>query len=442
MKHNISKTKINQIIFYLFYTLFCFWSNGYTQEYQITSDPVIRYSIDRFTNEIYYQNDFTGEIFKTNSTGTYRSLTEFTSLPYFANNTHKAAYIDLHSQFDKDLYLYDFEKDTSYFLTNFGISGGPGLLFSPMDNKIMIIAGKPVYYSFEDKTLHDPGFRIIGADIIWISDTTLVYWNYDNSIYAYDINNFEIDTLVSNEAGDIRGLAYNDALDVIAYSWDINQGENAFINLYYLNSRIDTIVYNYLDNGPNLGFDMYFESLQWIKEYNKLGFIGQIVLNPFSFVYSFDYNTSQTQLYTDFNGDISSKIDLEWLNKDTVLFVSTNGFLYGMDITKPVGVLEDTPNEYDAIVLNITAYPNPFNNNSKFTIDVPSSGTLIFGLYNCLGQYISKIDYGVFSRERIVINWTELTRSEHLSTGIYFVKGVFFANGYTVHKTIKVIYLK
>ena len=97
----------------LIFSIVVLTSYTLSQEYQITNVPVIEYSIDRYTNEIYYKNDITGDIYKTNSTGTNHSLTEFSSVPLFSSNSHTAAYVSNHN-----LYLHDFEKDTSYFLAN------------------------------------------------------------------------------------------------------------------------------------------------------------------------------------------------------------------------------------------------------------------------------------------------------------------------------------
>ena len=412
------ETRVNLIILYFFYNLFCLSFNIYAQEYQITSVPVLRYSIDRFTKEIYYRHEITGQIFKTNSKGTYHKLTNFTSVPAFANNSHKAAYVVTHSTFDKDIYIHDFEKDSSYFLANYDVSGGRGLIISPSDDKIMILSGSPLYYSFNDSSLHYPGFRIIGGDMNWISDTTVTYWSTINQIYTYNINNFNIDTLVTLTTGDIRGLAYNNKLNVMAYSWDINQGDNAFINLYYLNSKRDTTVYNYLEDGPTLGaypFPIYFEYLSWIAEYGKLGFIGQIVLNPFSFIYAFDYNSSQTYLYTDFNGNIDPKVDLNWMNKDTMLYVSSYGFLYGIDATKPVGVWEYSHEDIDQ--LNVKVYPNPFNPATQIKYSIPEQSLVTVKIFDMLGNEIVTLinAYKLAGNYEVKFNASKYK----LSSGIY-----------------------
>lgn len=113
----------------------CFYHEPiFAQEYQITNVPVFQYSIDRYTDEIYYQNYLTGKIYKTNSTGTQHTLTEFPSVPQFSNNNHTAAFIE-----NNNLYLHDFGKDTSYFLDYLPFSYY--LLFSPSDTKIVYGGG-------------------------------------------------------------------------------------------------------------------------------------------------------------------------------------------------------------------------------------------------------------------------------------------------------------
>ncbi|RJR05489.1 hypothetical protein C4588_08385 [Candidatus Parcubacteria bacterium] len=214
--------KFKEFLYLIFFLLnFCLLitdKQTFAQEYQITNVPVLEYSVDRYTNEIYYKNYVTGEIFKTNSRGNYHILTSFTSVPQFANNSHTAAYVDIH-QMTSDLYLHDFEKDTSYFLVNSNYAT-QYILFSPSDNKLMVSGTYPgtplVYYSFEDSSIHNTGITIYPEVINWISDSTLVYLYFAYEIHIVNLNELSVDTLVvAADTVTIRGaLKDNDGIPI------------------------------------------------------------------------------------------------------------------------------------------------------------------------------------------------------------------------------------
>lgn len=441
------KTKIKMVVCCFFYTLFCFSFNVYAQEFQITNTSVYNYSIDRFTNEIYYQEELTEKIYKTNRNGSFYILTDFTSLPQFSNNNHRAAYINMHSRDDKDLYLYDFDKDSSYFLINSPLLS-PDLLFSPSDNKILVggdISGvQLVYYSFEDSCVHDLGFTIYPLVMEWLSDTTIIYLQFSDYICKVNIKNFKIDTLVvAADFITINGLAYNKNINAFAYSWDYNSGENSLVNLYYISSGFDSTIYNFLDDGPSLGgFEIIIRSLRWEQNSNKLGFIGRVVLNPFSFIYAFNYNTSNTHQYSDWENSDGIKYDLNWLNKDTILYTDATdySFLFGLDVTRPVYVHENSQEIFDGF--NVAIYPNPFNSTTKISINLPASGELSLELYNSIGEIISKSNSQFVVKGNNIFSWNELFKNNSICSGIYFIKTLFYNNKYSFQKTNKLIYLK
>lgn len=285
---------MKKLFFLLSITVF-----NYAQEYQIADVPVFQYSIDRYNDEIYYQHEFTGEIFKTNSIGTQHTLTEFPSVPQFSNNSHTAAFME-----NTNLYLHDFGMDTSNFLGS--LPNSYYLLFSPSDTKIVNIGdgGGPLsYYSFEDSSVHNTGITIYSDVIEWLSDTTIVYIGLGGvDIRTLSISDLSENILVQSAyLVSFRGLATNENIGAFAYSWEYNSAENTFINLYYPQTGLDTTVYNFIEQGPYPGgnFNILIRDLSWERNSNKLGFIGEVPLLPISLIYVFEYSNLNTCLYSD-----------------------------------------------------------------------------------------------------------------------------------------------
>lgn len=398
----------------------------YGQEYQITYVPVVDYSIDGYTNEIYYRHDITGDVFKTNSTGTNHSLTEFQSVPRFSNKSHSAAHI-----LNNDLYLYDFESDTSIFLIHSNyFYFGSYLLFSPSDDKILIAVpplankyqpfdGNVVYYSFSDDLVHNLGITIHCDEMEWLTDTTIVFiglGGYDINILS--IHNLNITTVVPHaDSVTIWGLANNQNINAFAYSWEYNTAENTLINLYYPESGLDTIVYNFIEQGPGQeDYRIFIRSLTWENKRNKLAFLGVNPLQYLSLNYVFDYNTFKTFLYSDWltNGD-GFKYNLQWLNQDTVVYSDyyDNGCLFGLDVTTPVSV-ED---KFTALKFELAQnYPNPFNPTTTIRYELPEKSFVTIKVYDVLGNEVVVL----VNDENVAGEYAVDFDGKDLSSGIYF----------------------
>lgn len=324
------------------------------------------------------------------------------------------------------------------------------MLFSPSDDKIVYggDAGVPiVYYSFEDSSVHNTGVTIYPDVMNWLTDTTIVYITLGGvDIRILNINDLSENIVVQSAyLVSFRGLANNLNIGAFAYSWEYNSAENTFINLYYPQTGLDTTVYNFLEQGPYPGgnFTILIRDLSWGKNSNKLGFIGEIFSVPISLIYVFDYNGFITYLYSDlFTGWEGNKYFLDWLNRDTVIYsdFTDDQFLFGLDVTTPVSVKDNLVEKVD--MLDVKVYPNPFNNETKFYINVPALGDITMELFNCLGESIDRKSYNYIPEGNLTLEWDEIRNNKDLPAGIYFIRVLFNQREYSSQKVVKLVYLK
>ena len=90
----------------LFLILFVTTSVLNSQPFQISSHWTSLFTIDRFTNEVYYKHF--PNIYKTELKTLSTTLAEFPTLPVFANKNHLAAY-----RVDDTIFVKDFNLNTS-----------------------------------------------------------------------------------------------------------------------------------------------------------------------------------------------------------------------------------------------------------------------------------------------------------------------------------------
>lgn len=309
-------------------------------------------------------------------------------------------------------------------------------------------AGVPIiYYSFEDSSVHNTGITIYPDKMEWLSDTTIVYITLGGvDIRILNINDLSENIVVQSPyLVIISGLANNLNKGAFAYSWVYNSAENTFINLYYPQTGLDTTVYNFLEQGPYPGgnFSIFIRDLSWERNSNKLGFIGEIFSIPISLVYVFEYNSFNTYLYSDMltTGE-GNKYFLEWLNRDTVIYsdFTDDQFLFGLDVTNPVSVRDNTIEGVNK--LDVKIFPNPFNNDTKIYVNVPSLGDLTIELFNCLGESIDRKRYNNLSEGNFTLDWNEIKNNKDLPAGIYFIRALFNDREYSLQRTVKLVYLK
>ena len=210
----------------------------FAQEYTIATDPISSYTIDRFTDEIYYKQYYFNQqdVYRTDFEGSYHIKTDFHSAPIFAHNSHKGIIIEKTSNNEADYFIYDFETNEKKFLFNTYIPFGLFLSFS-WDDSLFFVNNQPkiVYYSFKDSTLYieDKLFLSSLSPIMWHKDNDRIIY-LDNSIITYSLVNRQFDTLVSPKGYDyIFSFAYNRKYNTLDYSYTTSSYDTNYI--YSLN---------------------------------------------------------------------------------------------------------------------------------------------------------------------------------------------------------------
>ncbi|MBD3220100.1 T9SS type A sorting domain-containing protein, partial [bacterium] len=91
---------------------------------------------------------------------------------------------------------------------------------------------------------------------------------------------------------------------------------------------------------------------------------------------------------------------------------------FGMQLEAPVGV--DTP---DAVPLDVSVYPNPFNPTTTIALDMPRAGQATLKLYNVRGELVHTLLDGELPAGRHELTWDGRTASgARAASGVYFAE--------------------
>ena len=421
------------------------------QEFQIAYG--MGFSVDPFTELIYYVDSFDYTIKSVKPDGTNETQTFFPTIPSFAHLEHKATYLVTNIGNDS-LFLYDFNMDTSHYLLNlFDIERG-SLSFSPHDTKLLFSESMffSRYYSFKDSLIHDLGIRINSDTGIakWMDDSTLIYLTRNDFGYSkiikFSIYSGITDTLISApDTVAITGLSYNSQLNYIAYAWEYQMTHNVGINLYKISTTSDSTVFDYYRDDP-IGTPIWYRYLNWSPDNDKLGFLGIDAINPLTQVYVYDTITEKVIRYTEpFRTDDGVKYDLAWFNQDTLLYFAYKyeqpPQIFGFDILTPLFLEKTELIKPDH--LSISNFPNPFNNKTTIRFNILLPGHTEIQIFNSTGQLIRKLNPGKLNSGKYQVEWDgKNDNQEEISSGVYF--GSILVNSYTKveSKVFKMIYLK
>ena len=88
--------------------------------------------------------------------------------------------------------------------------------------------------------------------------------------------------------------------------------------------------------------------------------------------------------------------------------------------------------------LKITAYPNPFNNQTKIEFDLPDNGKLDVKIFDIAGRLVKETQRTFLPKGAHHWNWD----ASNFPAGIYFVYGEFYNDGLISTQRIKLVNLK
>ncbi len=435
-----------------FFVIIFLCTYAISQEFQITNSNNINVhpTTDPFTHEIYYMEDWTGNIMKIKPDGSGNTLTIFPSLPTFSDKEHKAFYLEFIPTIRTNLIQYDFNTGDATLLSTHTNLPVIDIYLSPNEEKLLFKGAAPVYFSFIDSIVHDPGIRINAESVEWINDSTLIYVDSDRErILKYSYYDNNIDTLITTTISEgIVDIACNPDSNIFVYSHFFNNGDDIGINLFRVTTQIDSMVFDFNHDDPQLaGLIILLNDLEWSPQYDKLAFIGNVLSPNVGEIYVYDINMDTTIRFTDFGlTDDGLKYDLIWFNEDTILYDCKKYMqlsqIYGFDIKTPLYIHQNSNISHTLFLLS--NFPNPFNYRTAFQIRLPFSGYTTIYIYNSVGQSINKMNLGFLIEGVHSFHWEVQNQyRRHISSGIYFcVAKLYNGKDFYYSNLIKLIYVK
>ncbi len=408
---------------YFYILIFLFYSSSFSQPFLIAWGTTYYYSIDPYTNDLYYYFTQDNKFHKTNITTLKDTVTDFPSIPRFANKSHIAVYAQ-----QNNFILKDFENDFSFILFTAPQNiRSNSYSFSPNDSNIIV---NDRYYSFKDSQSHLLSYQISDWDIDyrkWASDSTILSLESGNVILQYYLYSNKIDTFFSiGEDVFFSGYSYNNLNNSLTYStYDVDDPPKLYLHNFETNSDsvlFDPAIDDSSQIGPCWSNPIAIKSITLSPNKKRTAFFNPLLTNSGSGLYVFENDSGYTNMYLDCFS-FGLKYTLEWLSNDTLIyFDATISLIYGIDVRPIIDDVEQ--NNQDEIITSFSLgqnYPNPFNPTTKIRYSIPSVGTrdrvsVQLKVYDVLGKEIATLvneDKPAGSYE-VEFNGNELT------SGIYF----------------------
>jgi len=396
-----------------------FLSNStFSQSFEIAWGAESNFTIDKFANDVYYYFIPANKIYKT-ELKTLESLeTEYPTIPRFAHNSHLAVY----SQ-QNNLYLHDFELDTTFLLLSTPQGFINTYVFSPNDSNIFI---SDSYYSFKDSQVYALSFEISywNTDYYeWSSDSTIISSINDNVIIEYYLYSNRIDTLYFIGANDFfRGFTYSITENKLAYSLAEYPPK---LYLYNFETSSDSVLFDpMLDDSSQIGpcwtNPIAITSLNWAPNEKRLGFVNSLDTNPGGGLYTFESDSGFAKMLFDCS-NFGNKYNLEWLRNDTLIYYdASTSIIYGIDGSN---IVDDVSWRYQENIpenIHISNYPNPFNPATNIGFRIPEQSNVKIIVYDILGRKVTTL----LDEEKSAGEYEIIFDAEkyNLSSGVYFYK--------------------
>lgn len=380
------------------------------------------FTLNKFDKIVYAKDDYTGTIYEYNLITGESKESQFPNLPTFANKSRKAIY-----EKNKLLYLYDFEKESTYLLGS-AINYDPFLSFSPNDIGLLVGQNDTLkYFSFSNNKIIEKtstSFRLFFPS--WVTDTTVVTNSNHDALILYNTITGTKDTIwVMPDIGyRIFGFDYNKKYDVIAYSYETRP--NTRIHLLDMNTGKDSVVFHLERDMPNstcaFGAPLVFNYLKWAPDSNKLIFFGDFLTNSVAGIYTYYIDHDSTVLQTDCH-DLGHKTNAVWMNNDTVIFSNQTAFrVYSLTIPQITTSVNTNENNIpkDLIFQN---YPNPFNSSTTLLIENNEPGNVEIEIYNILGELMFRHTLDQVHIGKHSLSWNGRNKYGNIvGSGIYIAR--------------------
>jgi len=432
---------------------------SHPQNFLLTDIYSEQFSIDRIAQQVYFKDFYSDTVRRIDlKTLEVTNTSMLVLLPIFSNKLHVMVH-GSNSWFDpknpNNYILYNLDNQSKFIITD--TLGYPPNVenyysFSPNDINFMTIGGIH-YFSLEDSLLHpiDKNVQInysrIDAYPQWSSDTSFVFLSGDDVIAEYFLKSKRLDTLVTVNHN-IVGFAYNIKNHTLAYS---TYEHPPRIYLHRKGSTQDTLIFLPTRDDPNCQYwalgQYGLTSLCWSPENEKLAFLAfQYVDIPIAGIYIYSPDSNRTYAAASIC-DVESdgrKYHLKWANNDTLVYVnSTNGHIYGWDVSNVITSIDKKNDEQVPINFTIANYPNPFNGTTKISVTLPNGSNGALLIYDTIGRLIKKYYLDKREQNKYEILWNGINENnKYVSSGVYL--GVLKSDDSKTQstKTIKMIYLK
>lgn len=419
-------------------------NKGITQEFRVIENPINYYTYDKFEKTIYYEDLFTGEIYKTGIDSTFREyfLPDGYTTPFIFNNSHTSAIIKFtyNGNPKYELYFYEFDNDTLLFKSE--VTGG--ILISPSDKNILLRGDEPSYYSIIDDTVVISELDLFIDHSEWKDDYSFFFISSDQYLYKYNYPTSTIDTLIEFEEPnkEITSVAYNHTENILAYGYHCD-GNNQLILMDVITGN-KKVIYDMNDDHEHIqGLAILIKNIKWSFDFNKIAFFLRYYTLSASDIMTYNCEEEKWKRHTDW-GNYGVKYNLQWINQDTILY-EYDSQIYGFNLKEEVSIKQaPIPKTYEISVRN---YPNPFNASTNIKVKLPPNllhANIRVDIYNTNGQRVQQLYNYIRENNSLIFTWDSQSNNNlNISSGLYFLKIIIMENGKDkAKKSHKVILIK